>query len=90
MSGGYRAAAKDKDEQLLQLNRAAMKACIAISAKQRSARQGADSRFLCRTCVMQILLLQMSLQEPGLLAKRCVSISCVSARPLRAYLLTLV
>ena len=27
MSGGYRAAARDRDEQLLQLNRAAMKAC---------------------------------------------------------------
>ena len=27
MSGGYRAAAKDRDDQLLQLNRAAIKAC---------------------------------------------------------------
>lgn len=27
MSGGHRAAARDRDEQLLQLNRAAMKAC---------------------------------------------------------------
>ena len=30
MSGGYRAAARDRDEQLLQLNRAAMKACAML------------------------------------------------------------
>ena len=32
MSGGYRAAARDRDEQLLQLNRAAMKACALLFA----------------------------------------------------------
>ena len=41
MSGGYRA--KDKDEQLLQLNRAAMKACVIASAHVALARQSADS-----------------------------------------------
>lgn len=30
MSGGYRAAARDRDEQLLQLNRNAMKACALL------------------------------------------------------------
>ncbi len=33
MSGGFRAAAKDRDDQLLQLNRAAIKACVHNSTK---------------------------------------------------------
>ena len=46
MSGGYRAAAKERDEQLLQLNRSAIKACISLYLEHLSPKWFADNLLL--------------------------------------------
>ena len=70
MSGGHRAAAKDREDQLLQLNRAAIKVCSLHVRGNTPRIYRSPTSSVYRTCGMPILLWPMSCPEPGSPAKR--------------------